>query len=191
MITALSLLSACAGDSNTNQTVNDGALAQVDPENIPDKVPGSELSQEERDLLARAKGRDWDAMLPAEFEAFLKPMKDTTSAVFLWDPKTGAAALKEFNEATKGLIEMRVRVAIAVVDDGDRQAQMVDLREAQSVAPAFRISARGDYEFIEGGLPADGSLIVSEAGKTGAKVFPKNVPIHAYRGLLSAQAPKN
>ena len=182
-------ITACGSDSAASAETAEQS-AQVDPESIPDRAPGSALSPEERELLARAKGRDWDALLPAELEEYLAPKKDTTSAIFLWDPNTGAASLKEFNEATEGLLELGVRVAIAVVDGGDRDVQKVDLREAQSVAPAFRISPKGDYEFIPGGLPADGTLIVSEAGKKGPVVFPKSVPIHAYKGLLTAQAPK-
>ena len=165
--------------------------AKVDPQSVKDKAQGSKLTSEERELLARAKGREWETMGLHDIEAYLNPQKDSTTAIFLWSPATGAERLAEIQAAVKGIDTLGVRVAIAVVAGGNTKNELIALRESQVVLPAFRIPRSGDYSFIAGDLPRDNSLIVSQAGGSGATPFSNKTPIEAFRPLLTAQAPKN
>ncbi|MFK8055029.1 MAG: hypothetical protein AB8F78_02815 [Saprospiraceae bacterium] len=181
---ALLLLVGCGEDATTE-------AAKVDPQSVKEQALGSKLTAEERDLLARAKGREWETMGVHDIEAYLTPQKDSTSAIFLWDPATGADQLVEVQKAVLGMDTIGVRVAIAVIAGGNARNELVALRESQSVLPAFRIPRTGDYTFISGGLPRDNSLIVSQAGGEGATPFSHKTPIRALQPLLTAQAPKN
>lgn len=181
---AVLLLVGCGSDT-TEETV------KVDPQSVKDQALGSKLTAEERDLLARAKGREWETMGIHDIEAYLTPQKDSTSAIFLWDPKTGVEQLVEIQKSVLGMDTLGVRVAIAVVEGGNQRNELVALRESQIVLPAFRIPRTGDYGFISGGLPRDNSLIVSQAGGDGATPFSNKTPIQAIRPLLTAQAPRN
>jgi len=178
------VLVGCGADSPAESV-------KVDPQSIKDQAPGSKLTAEERDLLARAKGREWETMGLHDIDAYLVPRKDSTSAIFLWDPSTGAERLAEVQEAVLGLDTIGVRVAFAVVAGGNTREELIALRESQCVVPAFRIPRSGDYSFISGGLPADNTLIVSQANGEGANPFSSKTPVRAYRPLLTTQAPKN
>lgn len=179
-------LAACGGPEAERQTAE--PAADVAP--APPADPG-ELSPAERDLLARAKGRTWEDLSVEGVAAYLAPTADTTSALFLWDPATGQARLREFGEAVKGLREVGVRVAVAVRTGGDEREELIDLRASQVVMPAYRIPADRRYPFVLGGLPAGNSLIVSPAGGEGAAPFSPSTPVQAYRPLLEAQAPRS
>jgi len=165
--------------------------SKVDPQSVKDQAMGSKLTSEERDLLAKAKGREWETMGVHDIEAYLTPQKDSTSAIFLWAPKSGFETIQEVQKAVLGMDTLGVRVAIAVVAGGNQRNELIALRESQSVLPAFRIPRSGDYTFISGGLPKDNSLIVSQAGGSGATPFSHKTPLEAIRPLLTAQAPKN
>ncbi len=173
------------GDDPTIET------AKVDPQSVKDQAVGSKLTSEEKELLARAKGREWETVGVHDIKAYLTPQKDSTSAIFLWAPSTGAERLAEVQEAVNGMDTLGVRVAIAVVDGGNVKNELIALRESQVVLPVFRIPRTGDYSFISGKLPRDNSLIVSQAGGSGATPFSNKTPIQAIKPLLTAQAPKN
>ena len=148
-----------------------------------------ELSAEERELLFKASGREWEEVGLEQMEAFLTPLPDSTSALFLWDPESGSDALKAFQEAVNGLQARGVRAAVAVLERGDYKNELIDLRASQIVVPAYRIPRFEKYDFIETGLPVNNSLIVAQAGGETAQAFSPNTPITGYRGLLQMMAP--
>ena len=181
---ALLLLVGCGTDTSAD-------AAKVDPQSVKDQALGSKLTSEERELLARAKGREWETMGVHDIEAYLTPQKDSTSAIFIWDATKGAEQLAEIQKLVLGMDTLGIRVALAVVEGGNLRNELVALRESQVVMPAFRIPRTGDYAFISGGLPRDNSLVVSQAGGDGATPFSHKTPIQAIKPLLTAQAPRN
>ncbi len=179
---ALLALVGCGGET--------ADAPEVDPQSVNDNATSTELTRGERDLLARAKGREWESYTPQDLEAYLTPLPDSTSAVYFWVPNTGAAALKELQEAVRGLDTSGIRVAVAVLEGGDPRDELIALRESQIILPAFRLPREGNYGFIPNGVPVSSTLVVSAAGGEGPAPFSSKTPIKAFRPLLEAQAPK-
>ena len=180
------LLVGCGGQDATPDADN-----TLDPQSVNDANAGeSQLSAEERNLLARAKGRDWEMLGAHDLQAYLQPQADSTTAVFLWLPNTGASRLAEVQAATRGLDTLGVRVAVAVMEGGDDRAELIALRESKIVLPAFRLARSGDYTFISRGLPVGNTLITSAAGATEITSLSQRTPVTAFKPLLTAMAPK-
>lgn len=176
----------CAGDAPNAAAETD----RVDAETVAGDDTGSALTAAERDLLARAKGREWERYGAHDLEAYLQPQADSTTAVFLWLPNTGAARLAEVQEAVRGLDTLGVRVAVAVMEGGDDRAELIALRESRIVLPAFRLARAGDYGFVDRGLPVGNTLITSAAGSGEITSLSQRTPVEAFRPLLQAMAPK-
>ncbi len=150
----------------------------------------SSLSAEERDLLARAKGRTWIELRAAEVDAYLSPRSDSTSAILFWSPSTGAAGLRRIQSQIQGLNELGIRVALATPAGGNEREELIDLRESQLVVPAYTVPAAGDYAGLPGGkLPAAPAMLIRSSKEPEVFLADAQTPVSAYRELLVARAP--
>ena len=162
-------LASCGSDTSSEAAAGEGTAIDanaVDPASRAASTSSSTLSAEERQLLAKANGRTWEATSPAQLEAFLTAPADSTRAVILWEASSGADKLREVQQAVAQLDTAGISVAIAVLSGGNAEDELIDLRASQTVLPAFVLPAGGTYGFMPAGqLPQPGTLIVSgEAG---------------------------
>lgn len=162
----------------------------VDPQSIADATTGSALSPEQRALLARARGREWEPMTPAELARYLDPRPDSSSAVCLWDPSTGVAGLRTLQEVLGKLDTAGIRVAVAVREGGNRRDALVALRESQLLLPAVELPRAGDYGFLPGTALPDAPAVLLRSGRDGGiVVIDALTPPSAYGQLLRVHAP--
>ena len=157
----------------------------ADPASAPVAATAGELDADERELLLRARGREWVPISPGDLEAFLRPSPDSLRAFYLWDASTGVAPLRELAVGLRGLDTAGIRVAVAVVSGGNRDAELVDLRATQLAIPAFVLPADGIYGFLPAGrLPRVGSLVAWAHPAPAPVAFPAATPPSSFGFLL-------
>lgn len=161
-------LVGCGGEPAAATVVVAGG---VHPDAMPDAGAGSELTAAERDLLARARGREWPAWSAADVDRFLRPGGDTSRVLAMWDPvrDPGAAALTDLADVTDELAAEGAEVVIAVYEGGDARGELIALRESQTAVAVARIP-RGGH--AAEGLPGGEALAVEGAGAA-----PRRVPL--------------
>ena len=166
LVSLVALLTACGEDAAVEQVApgNVAAGVAVDPESMRGvDVDLGDLSAAEREILLRAKGRRWREVTAAEVAAYLAGEPGREQWLFVWDPATGIAGLRDFQRALDAASETTPRVAVAVVSAAVTDDLVVALRASQVPYPAYRI-APGTAERTEGGALAPGTIYVATAG---------------------------
>lgn len=153
-------LVGCASEGPSEDPA--AVAADVHPDAMPAAGAGSALTELERDLLARAKGREWVEWSAADVDAFLAEADAEDRALLLWDPSAapGAEALGRFAEEAKSLGDAGAHVVIAVYAGGDEREERIALRESQIPVDAVRIPRSGHRAQ---GLPG-GEALLAERG---------------------------
>ena len=139
-------LVGCGGEAAPpSNDIDDVFATDVHPDAMPADGAGSALTEAERTLLARAKGREWSTWSGRDVDAYLSPGGDTARVLLLWDPRQdpGAAALLELTEAIGPLGEEGAELAVAVRAGGDERSELIALRESQIALTAVRIPTVG------------------------------------------------
>ena len=145
LLSVASALAACGEDASAPPTPEAPAAASValDPESMRGvDVDLGDLSDAERRVLLRAKGRRWTAVSAADLSDYLAGEADRTTWLYVWDPDAGVAALREFQRAAERRGEAGARLAVGVVSAADSDDLLVALRASQVPYPAFRIGPR-------------------------------------------------
>ena len=188
----LSLHVGCADEGSS--AVAEGASVTpnvaVDPQSVADLSGTSKLTDAERELLARARGRTWEPLGIHDVRAYLSPLPDSASALYLWNPTSGPGGLAELQDLVRGVDTSGVRVAVGVYAGGRSRYELVALRESQLVLPAFEVPIDGDFSWLPDGRPKPGSLLLRGAGGGPLTVYGPEVAREGYPALLIAHAPR-
>ena len=178
----LLVLVGCASDAPPATDVDPQAVSDANPTN-------SALSTAERQLLARARGRDWIDLGAHEVEAYLSPRADSSSVLAIWRPSTGAAGLRNLQAELSGLDTLGVRTAIATMSSGsiDPAEERVALRESQIYMAAYRIPAAATFENFEASALLSGGLVLQKPGEKAARIFPQADRADTYRNWVLEQ----
>lgn len=147
----------------------------VHPDAMPDDGAGSGLTELERNLLARAKGREWEDWSAGEVDEFLDDEGEGSRLLVVWDPRTapGALALSDLVERAEEAADATATIVVAVYRGGDARSELIALRESQIPVDAVRIP-RGGH--AAQGLPG-GEAIAARSGVEGVGRVPLTGPL--------------
>lgn len=128
----------CGGEDVASASEGSAVVRAADPEALrPRETANPELSEAERALLLRARGRNWRAVSAAELESFLFGDDRDASVLYVWDEREGGAGLRAFQRAVEGLAPGSVSAAALLLTEEASDDALVSLRSSQLPYPAY------------------------------------------------------
>ena len=158
-------LLACGGEDAASPPSAGGAdvsVSAADPEALrPMATANPELSAEERALLLRARGRQWQPISGDEVEAFLADDARATRLLYVWTAPEGGEGLRAFQTAVSALDPARVSAAVILAAPAVSDDAVVSLRSSQVPYPAYRVQP--GIRLLKG-APEVGAVLVAGDG---------------------------
>ena len=166
LLSCMSLVAACGEDAAGTPPSDAGGADAIalDPESMRGvDVDLGDLSDAERQVLLRAKGRRWTVVTAAELNDYLSGEPDRETWLYVWNADGGVEALRAFQRAADAGASAGARLAVGVLSAGVTDDLLVALRASQVPYPAFVIRpevAAG----IESGPLVPGGVHVTTGG---------------------------
>lgn len=157
------------------------AFNAADPEALrPRETANPELSEAERALLLRAKGRRWRAATPEALDDFLADDTRATRVLYVWDEAAGGEGLRAFQSAISTWDANATAAAVVLAAETVGEEALVSLRSSQLPYPAYvtSVDARVGGERLR-----NGEALVAGAPATGGE--PLRVPVERLADLYS------